>query len=45
VPAVPLERFRLGVDGLVRNRLSLDWEAFQALRWTTLRSDIHCVTS
>ena len=45
VPAVPLERFRLDVDGLVRNRLSLDWEAFQALRQTTLRSDIHCVTS
>ncbi|MBM9594502.1 sulfite oxidase-like oxidoreductase [Roseitranquillus sediminis] len=45
VPAVPLERFRLDVDGLVRNRLSLDWEALQALRQTTLRSDIHCVTS
>ena len=45
VPAVPLARFRLDVDGLVRNRLSLDWGAFQALRQTTLRSDIHCVTS
>ncbi len=44
-PAVRREAWRLDVTGLVETRLSLDWDAFQALPQTDLRSDIHCVTT
>jgi DMSO/TMAO reductase YedYZ molybdopterin-dependent catalytic subunit len=45
VPSVTPERFRLDVDGLVTNRISLDWQDFQAFPQSMLRSDIHCVTT
>ncbi|HVG48705.1 MAG TPA: sulfite oxidase-like oxidoreductase, partial [Rubellimicrobium sp.] len=42
---VPLSTWRLDVTGLVETPLSLDWEQFQALPQTALRTDIHCVTT
>ncbi len=44
-PRVPLNRFRLDVDGFVENRLSLDWQGLLALPQSQSRSDIHCVTT
>ena len=44
-PNVPLATWRLDVTGLVETPLSLDWEQFQALPRTDLRTDIHCVTT
>jgi len=43
-PDVPTALFRLTIDGLVENPVSLDWDAFNALPQTELVSDIHCVT-
>jgi DMSO/TMAO reductase YedYZ molybdopterin-dependent catalytic subunit len=45
VPKVPLERWRLEVDGLVENPLSLSWQEFQALPQVEDTSDFHCVTT
>nr|WP_250810061.1 sulfite oxidase-like oxidoreductase [Neorhizobium tomejilense] len=44
-PQVSTERWKLDVRGLVNNRRTLDWVAFQALPQTEMRSDIHCVTT
>jgi DMSO/TMAO reductase YedYZ molybdopterin-dependent catalytic subunit len=44
-PNIPLDRWRLRVDGLVEQPMRLDWAAFQALPQTDLTSDIHCVTA
>ncbi|MBP2557523.1 DMSO/TMAO reductase YedYZ molybdopterin-dependent catalytic subunit [Neorhizobium galegae] len=44
-PQVSTERWKLDVRGLVNNRRTLDWAAFQALPQTEMRSDIHCVTT
>jgi DMSO/TMAO reductase YedYZ molybdopterin-dependent catalytic subunit len=44
-PDVQPARWRLGVDGLVEEKLDLDWTAFMALPRTELVSDIHCVTA
>ena len=44
-PDIPLESWRLQVDGLVAQPVRLDWTAFQALPQTDFMSDIHCVTS
>jgi DMSO/TMAO reductase YedYZ molybdopterin-dependent catalytic subunit len=44
-PKIPLESWRLAVDGLVETSLRLDWAGFQALPQRDLESDIHCVTS
>ncbi len=43
-PHVPLESWRLDVDGAVTTPLSLDWAGFQALPQAEDVSDIHCVT-
>jgi len=43
-PDVARERFRLRVEGLVENRIALDWDGFLALPQTEQVSDIHCVT-
>jgi len=43
-PDVPLDRWRLSVDGLVENPIEWDWEAFRAAPQTRYLSDIHCVT-
>lgn len=44
-PDVRPERWRLAVDGLVEQKLDLDWAAFMALPQTELITDIHCVTA
>jgi DMSO/TMAO reductase YedYZ molybdopterin-dependent catalytic subunit len=44
-PDVSRERWRLKVGGLVRRPVTLDWAAFMALPQSTMRSDIHCVTT
>jgi DMSO/TMAO reductase YedYZ molybdopterin-dependent catalytic subunit len=44
-PNVPLESWRLAVDGLVEAPQRLDWPAFQSLPQTDFTSDIHCVTA
>ena len=43
-PDVPLDRWKLEVDGLVENPVSWDWESFRAQPQTRDVSDIHCVT-
>ncbi len=44
-PDIALAKWRLRVDGLVANRLILDWDAFQALPQKDYVNDIHCVTA
>lgn len=43
-PRVTTADWKLDVDGLVKNKLSWRWEAFDALPKTTIEEDIHCVT-
>lgn len=43
-PDVPKDEWRLTVDGLVENPVTLSFEAFQQLPQTESVSDIHCVT-
>lgn len=44
-PDIPLDYWRLRIDGLVSSPVTLDWSAFQALSQTRHQADIHCVTS
>jgi len=44
-PKIDLKLWRLTLDGLVDNPVSLGWDAFNALPQSDLVSDIHCVTS
>ena len=44
-PNIPLESWRLQIDGLVEQPMRLDWAQFQALPQTDFTSDIHCVTA
>ncbi len=44
-PEVPLERWRLRIDGMVARPLVLDWAGFEALPQQERVSDIHCVTT
>jgi DMSO/TMAO reductase YedYZ molybdopterin-dependent catalytic subunit len=44
-PNIPLDRWRLTIDGLVEAPMHLDWAAFQSLPQTDAVSDIHCVTA
>ena len=44
-PRIDLQRWRLVVDGLVENPVTLDWESFNRLPQSESLSDIHCVTS
>jgi DMSO/TMAO reductase YedYZ molybdopterin-dependent catalytic subunit len=44
-PTVDPARWRLEVGGLVQRPASFDLGAFSALPQTTMRSDIHCVTT
>ena len=45
VPDVSLDRWRLDVDGLVENPVSLSWADFMALPQVDDVSDFHCVTT
>lgn len=44
-PDVQLDRWQLGISGLVETPVTLDWAAFMALPQSEVRSDIHCVTT
>ncbi|MCD2315731.1 sulfite oxidase-like oxidoreductase [Sphingomonas sp. IC-11] len=44
-PHISTDRWRLNVRGLVSRPLTLNWAEFQELPQTTIRSDIHCVTT
>lgn len=44
-PDVARDRWRLRLEGLVENRLALDWDAFGALPQAEWLNDIHCVTA
>jgi DMSO/TMAO reductase YedYZ molybdopterin-dependent catalytic subunit len=44
-PEVPLEQWRLVVDGAVEQPVTLTWEQFRALPQTRDVSDFHCVTT
>jgi DMSO/TMAO reductase YedYZ molybdopterin-dependent catalytic subunit len=43
-PEVPVERWRLAVDGACENPLSLAWPDLLALPQVDLQADFHCVT-
>lgn len=45
VPVVSLEEWRLEVDGLVHDPLTLTWRDLMAFRQTEDTSDFHCVTT
>ena len=42
---IDLKLWRLTVDGLVENPVTLDWQRFQQLPQSETASDIHCVTA
>lgn len=44
-PEIPLDKWRLFVNGLVDNPQSLTWDEFMALPQSDDVSDIHCVTA
>ncbi len=44
-PELPLERWRLVIDGLVENPVTWDWATFRAQPVFRDVSDIHCVTA
>ena len=44
-PAVPLEKWKLEIAGLVENPFTLNWEQFLALPQVDDVSDFHCVTT
>jgi DMSO/TMAO reductase YedYZ molybdopterin-dependent catalytic subunit len=44
-PAVPMDRWRLDIDGLVQQPLSLTWEEFRTLPRIKVFADFHCVTA
>jgi DMSO/TMAO reductase YedYZ molybdopterin-dependent catalytic subunit len=44
-PRIDLKLWRLTVDGLVDNPVTLDWQSFVGLPQSEATSDIHCVTS
>ncbi len=44
-PEVPLDRWRLAIDGLVENPITWNWETFRAQPQFSTTSDIHCVTA
>jgi DMSO/TMAO reductase YedYZ molybdopterin-dependent catalytic subunit len=44
-PDIPIEKWRLTLDGLVENPVRWTWQDFLAQPVTRLTSDIHCVTA
>jgi DMSO/TMAO reductase YedYZ molybdopterin-dependent catalytic subunit len=44
-PTIDLKLWRLVIDGLVEQPLTLDWDGFNGLPQSELTSDIHCVTA
>ncbi|MBW8683619.1 sulfite oxidase-like oxidoreductase [Chitinophaga rhizophila] len=44
-PDIPLDEWRLKIDGAVEHPVELTWDAFMALPQTEDTSDFHCVTT
>ena len=44
-PNIPLDKWRLTIDGAVENPVKLSWKDFMALPQTKDTSDFHCVTT
>ncbi|MBX7147322.1 MAG: sulfite oxidase-like oxidoreductase [Alphaproteobacteria bacterium] len=44
-PNIPLDNWKLTVDGLVKNPVALDWKQLQDMPMVDLVSDVHCVTA
>jgi DMSO/TMAO reductase YedYZ molybdopterin-dependent catalytic subunit len=44
-PKIPLDKWRLTINGAVENPVSLTWKDFMALPQTKDTSDFHCVTT
>lgn len=44
-PKIPLEKWRLAIDGAVENPVKLTWKEFLNLPQTKDTSDFHCVTT
>ena len=44
-PAIAKDAWELTIGGMVARPIALDWQAFMALPQTTVRTDIHCVTT
>lgn len=45
LPEIPLERWKLRIDGAVKQRVDLGWKDFMALEQLEDVSDFHCVTT
>jgi DMSO/TMAO reductase YedYZ molybdopterin-dependent catalytic subunit len=43
-PLIDTKDWRLEIDGEVKNPIELNWQEFNELPKTTLKTDIHCVT-
>lgn len=43
-PNIPLDKWRLTIDGAVENPVTLNWEGLKALPQSESVSDMHCVT-
>ena len=44
-PRIDLKLWRVAIDGLVENPVTLDWQEFMDLPQSNSTSDIHCVTA
>ena len=44
-PRIDLKLWRLTIDGMVENPVTLDWQKLQDLPQSDAISDIHCVTA
>jgi len=43
-PHIDIKKWSLTIDGAVNSPITLDWEQFNILSKTVLKTDIHCVT-
>ena len=43
-PKIDIDTWQIRVFGLVEREITLNWEEFSKLKWTTTLADFHCVT-
>ena len=43
-PKIDIDTWEIRIFGLVEREMTLNWEQFSALQWTTTLADFHCVT-
>ena len=43
-PKIDIDTWQIRVFGLVEREITLNWEQFSNLSWTTTVADFHCVT-